>query len=207
MGVFEIRNKAERMVAADIAEISITFKASGTRTDKVSGSVMDACERFLGEIAELGIEPKDVHISDDEVSSLYNYRNEEKEDARRRLEIVTAVDMKLINSMRSILQKGEYDFIFNVDQRLSNEAELHRELVKEALLKSEQSAQELAASMGMRVESIESLEEVTDESWLCCEQERGIANHEKSADYPKSNELGSRLIKKEAKIKVKWRIN
>ena len=41
MGVFEIRSKAEREVAADIAEISITFKASGTRTDKVSGSVMD----------------------------------------------------------------------------------------------------------------------------------------------------------------------
>ena len=29
MGVFEIRSKAEREVAADIAEISITFKASG----------------------------------------------------------------------------------------------------------------------------------------------------------------------------------
>ncbi len=206
MGVFEIRSKAEREVAADIAEISITFKASGTRTDKVSGSVMDACERFLGEISELGIDPKDVHMTDDVVSSQYNYRDNEKEDARRRLEIIMSVDMKLINALRSILQKGEYDFIFLVEQRISNVEEIHRELVKEALLNSRKSAEDLAESMGMKVDSIESLEEEADRTYLCCERERGITNPGNSIEYPKSNELGAKIIKEEAEIKVKWRI-
>ncbi len=207
MGTFEIRSKAEREVAADVAKIGITFKSSGTRTDKVSADVMDACERFLGEIAELGIEPKDVHISDDAVSSMYSYRDDDKEDARRRLEITTAIDMKLINTLRSILQKGEYDFFFSVDQSIANKDEIHRELVKEALLNSRKSAEDLAESMGMRVDSIESLEEEGDLSLLLCEQERGIADYnEESTDYPKSNELGARIIKEEAEIRVKWRI-
>ena len=206
MGIFEIRSKAEREVVADIAEISITFKSSGTRTDKVSGNVMDACERFLGEIAELGIEPKDVHITDDVVSSMYNYRDNEKEDARRRIEIIMAIDMKLINSLRSILQKGEYDFIFSVEQKISNKEEIHRELVKEALLNSRKSAGELAESMGMKVDSIESMEEMSDELYLHCEQERGIADYNDSAEYPRSNELGAKMIKEEAEIRVKWKI-
>lgn len=205
MSVIELTSKAEREVPADMMEITVVFKASGTSSDKVSKCVMDDAERFLSKINDLGIEPDQVSLKADELVD-YSYRDDKEINARRELQITTPLNVGLSNRLREILHEGGYSFLFSVEQELSNRAEIRAELLKEALLNSRKMAEDLAASMNMRVDSIESVEEESESLGLHCERERGISNMNVNSSYSRSDKMGAQFIKENARINVKWRI-
>ena len=47
MSVFEIEGVAKRELVCDVANIEITFRASGKNAFELSSKVMDQCDSFL----------------------------------------------------------------------------------------------------------------------------------------------------------------
>ena len=176
----------------------------------MSEIVTKECERFLNEIEILDIRSKDVCIQDDSVDESNYYSDKDKIDANRQLKIIMPLNMNVINCLRDILQNGKYNFRFTLVQKISNEEQIHAELIEEALLNSKREAEKLAESMGMRIDSMKSAEETSGKWNITGERERGILSlscvHKEESPFSKSDELGARIINKEAEIVVKWRI-
>ena len=77
-------------------------------------------------------------------------------NAKRRLEIRIPFNMSVINRIRQIVDENEYSIEFSLNYEMSNEYEIREELIKEALLDSKKKAEELAATLGLKVVDVES---------------------------------------------------
>ena len=77
-------------------------------------------------------------------------------NAKRRLEIRIPFNMSVINRIRQIVDENEYSIEFSLNYEMSNESEIREKLIKEALLDSKKKAEELAATLGLKVVDVES---------------------------------------------------
>ncbi len=113
--------------------------------------------------------------------------------------------MKGINFIQSTLQSGKFDYEISVEGDLSNRAELHSELSKEALRNSRHEAEQLAEVLGIKVKGVDSIRQDRwddDEmGYLCCEQEHALY---RSADPRPSDEIGAKKIEEKVNLKIKW---
>lgn len=208
MGIFKIDGNAKKTVNYDVAVINIEFVATEKTSFTASAKVMEYCEMFLGEIEKAGMNPAIFTLEDDTVSE-ENYRDDDKIEATRNIQVKVPFKMEIINAIRDILDYEKYDFHFNLDYELSNEDELKDELLKEALLDSKKKAEQLAETLGMKVKGIESVE--TDVvryygavDWMLCEKERGFLT---APERTKSNVLKAKEKILSECITVKWIID
>lgn len=204
MGLFEIHGQAEKMVNYDIAVINITFTESGATSHLASKMVMRECEQFLEKMNSEGIKVADIILDDDTVSE-DRYRDNNSVKASRGLIIRMPYDMAAINRIRQIIDENEYSIEFDLDYELSNEASIHDELLKDALLDSKRKAELLANSMGLTVKGIDSVETYTRSSgkmdW--CEQEVARCCIE-APQFLMSNQLKAKEENISETIEVKW---
>jgi uncharacterized protein YggE len=68
MGTIKTKGYAQKNVGTDLTECNIAFKAKETSNDKCIKKIQEECEKFLEEIKKIGIEMKDVHLEDDNLS-------------------------------------------------------------------------------------------------------------------------------------------
>ena len=68
MSVFEIEGVAKKEFVCDVANIEITFRASGKNAFELSSKVMDQCDSFLKMMGEAGMKIKDFSLGKDFVN-------------------------------------------------------------------------------------------------------------------------------------------
>ena len=206
MSVFEIEGVAKREVECDIADIGITFKASGDNSHEASQKVMDQCDSFIERICKAGMKAKDFSYDEDTVNES-RYNNERRVYAERSINARIPFDMKNLNFIESILQEGKYDYELSVEGDLSNRAELRTELSKQALLNSKKEAEQLAEVLGIKVKGVDSIRQDRwgdreDTDYLCGEE---LTLCSPMCAPPRaSDDIGSKKIEESVKLKIKW---
>lgn len=207
MSVFEIEGVAKREVDCDIANIEISFRASGKNAYEVSRKVMEQCDSFLEMVNKAGIKSKDFSLGDDTVNEA-RYSDEYDVYAERSINVKIPFDMKNINFIQETLQDGKFDYEISIDGDLSNRSKLHTELSKEALIYSKHEAEQLAEVLGLKVKGVDSIrqsrwDDDDDEmDYLCCEQE--IVRYKKCDEPRHSDEISAKKITESVNLKIKW---
>ena len=202
MSVFEIEGVASRMAECDMAEITITFRAEKGKACELSRRVMDECDDFLEEIRKTEIDLKSIHLAGDSVEEP-GFSRGTALIAERKIMMQIPYDLKSINFIQSLLQKGKYEYEITVRGVISNRRAIRLELAKEALSHSREEAEQLADVLGIKVQGVESIRrDRWDE-----DEEIEIVRYKKCVgDCPPraSDELGRELVEECVNLKVKW---
>ena len=107
MGTFQINGSAERKINYDVALIELTFAESDSSSHMASKIVMRECEQFLEKLEAEGIPAESIALDNDSVSE-NSYRDNNKMNAKRRLEIRIPFNMSVIMSLLKILFKSAF---------------------------------------------------------------------------------------------------
>lgn len=137
----------------------------------------------------------DQRYSDDEL----------KVHAPREMKIRLRFDMAFVNGLMDMIREEDFAVDLDCDYHLTNRAELHTELMKEAIEDSKKKAEIIAEIMGQKIIGIDSVEHDrhSDMEWMCCEQERGIVY---TGATPLSCQLEAPLTNESETISVVWLI-
>ncbi len=205
MSVFEIEGFARREVECDIANVEITFRATGKNAYEVSGKVMDQCDSFLEMMDKAGMKIKEFSLGDDTVNES-RYSDEYEVYAERSLNVRIPFDMKVINFIQSTLQSGKFDYELSVEGDLSNRAEIRSDLSKEAVKNSRQEAEQLAEVLGIKVKGVDSIRQDRwgdddDMDYVCCEQ---VYYCKSFVGSRPSDDIGAKKTEESMKLKIKW---
>ena len=204
MSIFKIKGQAQKVIAYDIVEIEISFVSRNKDSYTASMKVMEESERFLNEANTIGLSSEMFALSEDRTDE--GFRDDGEFKATRAIQIRLPFDMERINQIRAILDEGRFSAEFNLDYEYSKMADLHRQLLSEALQDSKSSAEVLAKGMGMKVKGIESInveeKEAVTMDWM--EQECHKVFRRKTFPYVESNKLKPGETCEEASLDVKW---
>ncbi|MCR5251940.1 MAG: SIMPL domain-containing protein [Lachnospiraceae bacterium] len=202
MSIFEIEGRAKREVECDVADIRITFLATGYHSHEVSGKVMDQCDSFLEDMSKAGFDLKDIHLDHDSVSK-DSYHDKHDTTAERSINVRIPYEMKTINLIQDLLQKGRYDYTFSIDGDISDRLQIRTELAKEALRNSRHEAEALAEVLGVKLKGVDSIRKNSwdDECVLEC---AGAIDCIPVEDPGISDQIGVKRIEESVELKVKW---
>lgn len=204
MGKLSITGKAEREVSYNAVEMSVTFYIHAKTTAEALQIVMEQSEKFLELVTAAGVDMKDIHIGDNSVDQRYS-DDELKVHASREMKIRLRFDIAFVNGLMDMIREQDFAVDLDCDYHLTNRAELHMELMKEALADSKKKAEVIAEIMGQKIIGIDSVEHDrhSDMEWMCCEQERGIIC---AGAAPLSNQLEAPITTESETISVVWLI-
>lgn len=147
-----IRTKgtASREVEYDLMDIYISFESQGTKSREVIRKVTEECEGFLAELKKLGLDISSIKAGENHVWRDTN--NERDFVAKRKIEWHSKLDVKMVDVIMKLSQKGSYSAQVTINPKYSEEAELHKELKKEAAIDAKLSADQLAEALGKKIE-------------------------------------------------------
>lgn len=154
MGKIMVIGRAERDYAPDRCTLNLEIKATGDTAGKASFTSSEECEKLLSKLVPLGIKPEDVEIYKDQIERDYRSKGYTY-DSQKFLRIDIPANMSLVNSVRNVIESGFKGVSFRANYSVSNEAELKRQLLKEAIADSRRKAGFLAESMGISVTGID----------------------------------------------------
>ncbi len=205
MSTFEIEGVAKREVACDMASITITFRAEGNNAYDASQKVMAECDEFLGGLSNIGVDINTVKLSNDIVQTA-RFDDSSHFCAEREIVIRTSFDVKKINYIQTLLQKGKYDYELDVESFVSKKSEICIELSKEALEKSRKEAEQIAEVLGIKVQGAKTINkqswgDVVDIENCLCEME--MDRLEKLSPRTSDN-LGAPMELLGVRLMVKW---
>ena len=204
MGKLSITGKAEREVSYNAVELSVTFYLHAKTTAEALQIVMEQSEKFLELVTAAGVDMKDIHIGDNSVDQRYS-DDELKVHASREMKIRLRFDMAFVNALMDMIKELDFAVDLDCDYHLTNRAELHMELMKEAIADSKKKAEIIAEIMGQKIIGIDSVEHDrhSDMEWMCCEQERDVIY---AGAAPLSNQLEAPITNESETISVVWLI-
>ena len=154
MGKIMVVGKAERDYEADRCTIQLnisTIRDTAAEASSVSG---EQCELLLSKLQDAGISPDQAEIREDAIDARIIYRQDTeltRYESRKCLRLFTEADMKTVNAIRGIIEEGFENVSFSTAYSVSNEAELNKELLTEAIADAREKAELLAGSMGHRI--------------------------------------------------------
>ena len=115
--------------------------------------------------------------------------------------------MSVINRIRQIVDENEYSIEFSLNYEMSNESEMREELIKEALLDSKKKAEELAATLGLKVVGVESLKTYNKSGKIYVAKDRmAVPARLEAPQFLRSNKLQAKEEKLSETIEVVWTI-
>lgn len=197
MGKIEVRGNATRTVECDTMKLEICFNSEMNTPEAASKKAMDECEAFLSELKNIGVDISKITLIEDSVNKSASYsRNDEcqiKYVADREIEIISAFDMTLLNTIRSIANEAKAHISFHSRFLISNEAEISQELLTEALKDAKQRAEIMAQAIDQKVVDLVSADKNdpranSDHSAsVLCAFASGDIN---AVEYTSTNEIG-----------------
>lgn len=204
MGKLSITGNAEREVSYNAIEMSVTFYIHAKTTAEALQIIMNQSEKFLELITAAGVDMKDIHIGDNSVDQRYN-DDELNVHASREMKIRLGFDMAFVNGLMAMIREQDFAVDLDCDYHLTNRAELHMELMKEALADSKKKAEVIAEIMGQKIIGIDSVEHdrYSDMEYMCIKQKRGIIC---AGAAPLSDQLEAPLTTENETISVVWLI-
>ena len=139
MGKLAITGKAEREVAYDAVELSISFCVYADTSSEALDKIMSQCEDLLEAITAFGVEPSEIRVDENSLDKRYN-DGDAYYSATRELKVRMPFNMPVINALTEMIQKKNYDVEYSCDYHLTSKSALHEELLKEAVIASKRSS-------------------------------------------------------------------
>ena len=210
MGKIMVTGKAEKEYAPDQCNIDLEVEVERKTSVEASRVATEHCEQLLKCLQDLGLDISKIEIEQDSISKRSSYNSDERHyEAKKYLQVRTAADMVLINKIRGVIETGFEDVSFSTDFCVSNEQELRRSLLKDAISDSRAKAELLAESMGCRITGIdtanlsgdEDVYDLTDENaerFLCRRKDYG------AGDILLLDQLTPSRVRLDAEVKIVW---
>ena len=204
MGKLSITGKAEREVSYDAVELRVTFYVHAKSTSKALQTIMNQSEKFLELITVAGVDMKNIHIGDNSVDQRYD-DGVLNVFATREMKIRLPFDMVFVNSLMTMVREQDFAVDFTCDYYLTNRADLHMKLMKEALADSKKKAEVIAEIAGQKIIGIDSIkhDEYSDMLWIACEKEKSMIL---PGSTSLSDQLEAPLTTESETINVVWLI-
>lgn len=212
MGKIMVVGKAEREYEANECSINLEIEVSRQTSSEASKVSSEQCEALLSKLQdELGINPSSIEIHYDRIDKRSSYNsNEINYESKKSLWLHIPADMKLVNAIRHIIETGFDDVSFTALYSVSNEAQLYKELFKEAIADSRAKADFLAESMGLKITGIDSANLSGDEDvYDLTEEPVEIVRYKMSAAGASSlsDQLKPNQVELSAEVKIVWLVS
>ena len=157
MGKIMVVGRAEKDYTADQCDLILGISVSRKTAAEASKISTEQCEQLLEKLKALGIEPASIEIGQDSIEKRSSYNsNEISYESEKKLCLRTAADMRMINTVRNVIESGFEDISFKTHFSVSNETALNKELLMAAIADSRAKATLLAGTMGHEIVGIES---------------------------------------------------
>lgn len=152
MGTIRTTGKALREIEYDKMKITMTFNTRDRRSKDAIRKVTEECELFLSELKKLGMDTSSIRGGRNNVSrNSGSYNSDKGTDAVRTITWETDYNLKMVDAVMKLTEKGSYDIDISIDPRYSKKSELVKELMKEAVLDAKAIADLLAESLGTKI--------------------------------------------------------
>ena len=178
----------------DLITLEIEFYKDGNTANAAMDTVLTQCESFLSYLNSHGVPIHQISMSHDEVERHYDEDNAEYYyTASRKIVIRMSFDMPFINMILDHIRQQDYDIAIESTYELSNEREIHDELIKQAVANSKHRAEAIAATVGKKIIGIKSVSMNTysEDSVRYCDM---LAPDSLNFEKPKSLDLSNQLV-------------
>lgn len=189
MGTIRTTGKALREVEYDKMTITMTFNTRDRRSKDAIRKVIEECDLFLGELKKVGVDTSMIRGGRNNVSrNNSSYNSDKGTDAVRTIRWESDYDLKMIDAVMKLSEKGSYDIDISIDPRYSKKSDLCKELMKEAVLDAKAVADSLAESLGTKVKCPAKInasgdyDYITDEEYMD-DHRSGVVNGIDLMDY------------------------
>lgn len=208
MGKLTIRGKASMNCTYDLITLEIEFYKDGNTANAAMDTVLTQCESFLSYLNSHGVPIHQISMSHDEVERHYDEDNAEYYyTASRKIVIRMSFDMPFINMILDHIRQQDYDIAIESTYELSNEREIHDELIKQAVANSKHRAEAIAATVGKKIIGIKSVSMNTynvDSVRYCDMLAPDSLNFEKPKSLDLSNQLAANSTMEDESVDVEW---
>lgn len=205
MAKIKVNGKAEQEYKADKCRIYLTVQANKETSDKASKSVCTQVESLLEQLLQLGIKPEDIEVISDNISENSRYDSDDSSYlSERELSFCIPAEVKAVNKIRQIIENGYEDVSLRTEYFISNEKELQKQLLMDAIADSRARADVFAKATGREVISVHAAN-LDDQDWEMYSGvgERGLLLKEASP-YSLSDQLTPEKIKLSADVAITW---
>lgn len=164
MGTIKIIGTAQRNVPYDVMNITITFNSWEKTPSAALSHVDEQCEKFLSLLKIDGFDIHKLRMSDTKLSQdRVKDDDDDEENEWIRLEATASIDIKIsvkydmsvLNHIKDILKKENFDADLSIYHYISNILDIHKELLKEAIEDSKAKAEIIASTMGQKLTGID----------------------------------------------------
>lgn len=208
MGKLTIRGKASMNCTYDLITLEIEFYKDGNTANAAMDTVLTQCESFLSYLNSHSVPIHQISMSHDEVERHYDEDNAEYYyTASRKIVIRMSFDMSFINMILDHIRQQDYDIAIESTYELSNEREIHDELIKQAVANSKHRAEAIAATVGKKIIGIKSVSMNTyseDSVRYCDMLAPDSLNFEKPKSLDLSNQLAANSTTESESVDVEW---
>ena len=151
MGKIITTGYAERTVEYDRMTVTLTFRSRERYTKDALYTVSSECEELLEKLQELGVDISAIRGEADSLSQNTYNDSVINVNASRTITWDAELDLKEIDILTQMIEKGSYSVDLNIEPSYSQIDELSKDLMKEAALDAKKTADLLAASLGSKV--------------------------------------------------------
>ena len=192
----------------DLITLEIEFYKDGNTANAAMDTVLTQCESFLSYLNSHSVPIHQISMSHDEVERHYDEDNAEYYyTASRKIVIRMSFDMPFINMILDHIRQQDYDIAIESTYELSNEREIHDELIKQAVANSKHRAEAIAATVGKKIIGIKSVSMNTyseDSVRYCDMLAPDSLNFEKPKSLDLSNQLAANSTTESESVDVEW---
>ncbi len=208
MGTIIMKGYAEKKFEPEIMEFEIEFTKESEDATHAMDYVERQCENFLSELEKVGIEPEQVIVDDEGVSS-YRFDSDNQKSASRKIRFKLNVDSKERSYICHLIKKMEKDICYDISYELEDTQSIMKELIEEAVANSREKAELAVGALGKRIVGVKSIN--TDEYQsrnLAKSVTLDILNEAIPEDFISDTPLADRAalpkITKNHEIKIEW---
>lgn len=156
MGKMMTKGVAKRVVEYDAMTINVLFEAREGQTKDAVRKVLEESEEFLKIIKDAGVDMELVEAGRDEVEK-GRYSNEKYVEAIRWITIRTAYDTVLSDFIMRLSENRSYSLSLDIRPEITDAADIHKELLLEAVKDARETADMIAETAGVRIKGIKKI--------------------------------------------------
>ena len=210
MGEMAIKGYAERRVECDVVEYTLCFKADGITIPEAVKAVNTELEHFLEIMEKSGVTAGKFELEDNSTSEKYNSEEEEKPFySKRKISIRMPLSTQSINNMMQYIAEYKLNVDLSEEYYCSDMAEIHKELLREAVADSRNKAELIASFTGQKIKGIKSV--ITNyaeyERELLRKRDQELGIHKIGETHiARANRISSPTTDQEETVEVIWLI-
>ena len=155
MSIIKVKGTAKRKILADTINIELRFFSEDVKISRATEKNNEQCERFLGRIKTIGIEPSSFHLSEDKITS--NYSKADIKTVSRTMNLEVPFDSRMNNAILTIIKEEDLMVFIDTNFSISNKDQIHKELLQEAVIDSKHKAEIIAAANNQVVKYIDTV--------------------------------------------------